>query len=111
MMSEKVARALCRSYGGQIVRCGNRATREVGWTGDGEYMDRYVDLHWKEYVSMAYFAIGAMREPTDEMMVEAESVVPALACFKAKEQSPAYLAWQAMIDVAINDQARVVLGR
>lgn len=43
-------------------------------------------------------AIEAMREPTDAMMLAAEKAEPQLECFLAKEESPSYLIWQAMID-------------
>lgn len=46
-------------------------------------------------------AIAAMREPTEEMMVEAETKVPGLSSFNDMEQSPSYQAWQAMIDAAL----------
>lgn len=49
-------------------------------------------------------AIEAIREPTDDMMVEAEMKVPALLCFAEKEKSPSYKAWQTMIDAALNDE-------
>jgi hypothetical protein len=51
--------------------------------------------------ALARAAIAAMREPTDEMMMEAEIIVPLLACFADKQASPSYKAWQAMIDAAL----------
>lgn len=53
--------------------------------------------------SKAHAVITALREPTDEMVVKAETVVPDLACFMEKEVSPAYLAWQAMMDIILNE--------
>lgn len=52
-------------------------------------------------LAMARAAIAAMREPTDKMMIAAETVEPQLECFLAKEQSPSYIVWQAMIDEAL----------
>jgi hypothetical protein len=34
-------------------------------------------------------------------MVDAEVKVKSLMCFAEKEQSPTYIAWQAMIDAAL----------
>lgn len=63
---ERVARALALSHGSKIVGPGQSvATREVGWKGDGEYMDRYIAAHWKEHVHAAEFAIGALRHLSD----------------------------------------------
>lgn len=59
------------------------------------------DLKLKHHYEMARAAMEAMREPTEEMMVDAEVKAPALACFYEKERSPSYLAWQAMIDAAL----------
>lgn len=54
-----------------------------------------------QFLNCVSAAIEAMREPTDEMVVEAEFAVPKLACFSDKEKSPAYAAWRAMIDAAL----------
>lgn len=67
---EKVARAIAFSFGSAIVAPGqSRASREIGWKGDGEhfqlYVERlqlYVERHWQEHVHAAEFAIAAMRE-------------------------------------------------
>jgi hypothetical protein len=48
-------------------------------------------------------AIEAMREPSDEMMVAAEMVVPELSTFAAKEASPSYNAYRAMITEALKE--------
>jgi hypothetical protein len=48
--------------------------------------------------------LEALREPTDDMMIEAEVAVPSLRCLKDKPDSPSYLAWQAMIDAALKVQ-------
>lgn len=58
---ERMARALAFSHGSKIVSPGQSvATREVGWSGDGEYLDRYVAAHWKEHVHAAKFALDAL---------------------------------------------------
>lgn len=55
------------------------------------------------FVKAARAAIAAMREPTDEMLVAAESAAPALATFASREASPSFAAWRAMIDAALKD--------
>jgi hypothetical protein len=47
--------------------------------------------------------VAAIRQPTDEMVVAAEVAVPCLMTFAAKEASPAYIAYRAMIDEALKD--------
>lgn len=54
-----------------------------------------------DYQYMAEAAIAAMREPTDDMMVAAETAVPTLASFADKQDSRSYRAWQAMVDAAL----------
>jgi hypothetical protein len=64
---EKVARAIAFSFGSAIVAPGqSRASREIGWKGDGEHFQLYVERHWQEHVHAAEFAIAAMRELPDE---------------------------------------------
>jgi hypothetical protein len=54
-------------------------------------------------VAQARAAIEAIRDASDEMVVAAEAAVPKLACFDAKEASPGFIAWQAMIDAILAD--------
>jgi len=64
---EKVARAIAFSFGAAIVAPGqSRASREIGWKGDGEHFQLYVERHWQEHVHAAGFAIAAMRELPEE---------------------------------------------
>lgn len=57
---------------------------------------------WHRKIARA--AVESMREPTDEMMVYAEETVPQLSSFNEKDQSPSYIAWQAMIDKALEEK-------
>lgn len=60
---EKVARAIAFSVGAAMVGPGqSRATREIGWRGDGGHFPLYVDRHWQEHIHAAEGAIAAMRE-------------------------------------------------
>jgi len=62
---ERVARAIAASRGGEITGPGrNRATDELGWPG---YIptDKYAEIHWKEHIHAAEFAIAAMPDPTE----------------------------------------------
>jgi hypothetical protein len=54
-------------------------------------------------MAQARAAIAAMHEPTDEMIVAAEDEVPCLSCFAARQASPAYIAYQAMLAEALKD--------
>lgn len=70
------------------------------------WRDRYPERDWddsekRDYMGHARAAIEAMREPTGDMMVAAEDVVPCLSSFADKEKSPSYMAYQAMIDRAL----------
>jgi len=70
-MLEKVARALAFSAGAAFVAPGQcAATREFGWLGDGESLDKYAERHWKEHLHAARFAIAAMGEPSEEEVRE-----------------------------------------
>lgn len=69
---EKVARALASSAGARMVGPGESvATRQFGWKGDGKHLDQYIEAHWKEHKHAATFAIEAMREPTEAMVIAA----------------------------------------
>lgn len=59
---------------------------------------------WTFNVIAARATIETMREPTEAMIVEAETKVVGLACFNDMDSSPAYLAWQAMIDAALKEE-------
>lgn len=70
-MVKRVARALALCSGARMVGPGqSAATRDFGWRGDGESLDKYVEAHWIEHVHEAGFAIEAMREPTEAMKSE-----------------------------------------
>jgi hypothetical protein len=95
-MLEKVARALAMSVGGAIVGPGqSRATREFGWKIDGVHFKQYVEAHWKEYIHAAGFAVSAMREPTEAMVLAG-----------AHHENTGDMAgrWRAMVDVALAEE-------
>lgn len=101
-MVEKVARALALSHGGAMVGRGQSiASREMGWTPDGEYMQRYVERHWKEYIHAARFAIEAMRKPTQAMITAANDVEFWDGPDRGEGSPPVGDAWEAMIDEAL----------
>ena len=98
-MVERVARALAASYGSRICGPGqNVATREIGWKGDGEHLEIYVERHWKEHVHAAQFAISAMREPTEAMKARCLRDDALWDASGAKDPS---IAWRAMINAAL----------
>lgn len=61
------------------------------------------DGHRDFYRILAKEAIQAMREPTDEMLVEMEQAAPAYTSFAAREDSPSFKAYKAAIDAALKD--------
>lgn len=68
-MIERVARAIAFNDGARMIGAGqSNATREFGWKGDGEHLDKYAEAHWKEHVGAARMAIEAMRKPTPHMV-------------------------------------------
>lgn len=71
----------------------------VAW--DTNYETAQCLQHEADSRERARAAITALRVPTDEMMLAAEDAVPALACFATREESPSFIAWQAMIDAAL----------
>lgn len=69
LIIEKVARALAYCAGATMAGPGQSvATREFGWKMDGEHNRSYAERHWRSHVPAAMFAVGAMKEPTPEMM-------------------------------------------
>lgn len=102
-MMERVARAMARSAGGKMTGPGqSAATREMGWKGDGAHLDQYVEVHYREWLHAAGFAIAAMRGPTPEMVLAAvtkaaqEQVRPV-----AVHIADVVPLWDAMIDEAL----------
>lgn len=94
-MVEKCARAICFWEGQKMCGPGQSvATREVGWKGDGEHNEIYVERHWRDYVNHARAAIAAMREPTLKMVDVGPEPYDGMAGREA---------WQAMIDAALGE--------
>lgn len=100
-MSEKVehvARALALSRGSEFVGPGQHvASRELGWDGDGAYLEKYVERHWKEHVHAATFAIQATREPTEAMLEAGDALIPD----NKKFRNNAGAIFRAMVDEAL----------
>ena len=94
-MIERVARALALNTGSRFLRPGQSvASNEMGWTWDGEYLERYVNAHWEEHINSATFVIDAMREPTEGMLA---SVVE----HGVVRNEAATSLWRRMIDGAL----------
>jgi hypothetical protein len=68
-----------------------------------ERLDITLNEHDGFYEGLARAAIEAMREPTDEMMVDGEWKEKSLMTFAPREESPSLRVWQAMIDSALKD--------
>lgn len=84
-MVDRVARAIAEEINGGK------------FDDDRWYSDEQRDLHRRR----ARAAITALLDPTDEMLVEAETVVPELASFADREDSPSFKAWQTMLRIAL----------
>jgi hypothetical protein len=88
-MMKRVACALCR---------------EAGIDPDRDYSGR---TGWKMYVKMAQAAIGAMHEPTDEMMAAAGDALAEPRMHVGHRGSDAVAgavgAYRAMIDAALSE--------
>lgn len=99
-MVERVARAICYMHGGKICGPGQHiASREIGWDPGHQYMQTYVDRHWKEHDFAARAAIEAMREPTAQMVMVGDNEMDEWD--PAYEVCPLVTTWQAMIDEAL----------
>ncbi len=66
--------------------------------------NRNVDFLWQHYIPSARAALAevlaVLKEPTEEMLVEAEEAVPGLMSFAEKQESPSYIAWRAMLSAS-----------
>lgn len=101
-MVERVARSICRMYGGKLVMRtpdGQSLTniRMTGypWKPDGEDAAAYVDANWRSFAELAIAAIEAMREPT-EFMVRSLPERPSW-------QAEAAMNYRLMIGYALSD--------
>lgn len=102
-MIERVARALAANDGCKITGPSrHKASDEFQWDVGHKYMDRYVEAHWREHVHAATFAIEAMREPTDAMLIAgAKYHHDNWRVTHVREDTNGELIWQEMIDEAL----------
>lgn len=104
-MVERVARAMAASRGGEITGPSrHRAADEFGWDGNGTYMCKYVESHWRKHVHAARAAIEAMREPTPAM-IEAGfgRIFVGRIDYKPSSAETTRDAYRAMIDAALSE--------
>lgn len=75
-MIEKVARALALAHGSHITGPSrHRASDEFGWDIGHQYMQKYIDKHWKDHAHAARFAIETMRNELDTYLKHDEEGV------------------------------------
>jgi hypothetical protein len=83
-----------------------RAARALASNAGILNWDAAFDREQENFRAHARVVIQAMRDPTDEMLVEMEDAAHCFSCFKPREESPSYIAWQAAIASALSEQDR-----